>query len=325
MSKNKIFNLKGLGIILGLLFFGSILYGQQSQYGQQNQQMQSTMPTEPSSTSQGASQKQLEVEKKSRWIAEEIKKSIIPDAMNVIQETRNAINLIQNGQSNEAQAAIERALGKIDGLLARHPGNALLPIDFNIKVIDIAPANLEVIKNVGKTAETAVKNRDYPDGRLYLNALRSEIDISTYALPLEIYPPALKKALYLLDQKNPNDARAVLESALNAITIVQQSLPIPVIYSKVLVSLAEEQKEKKEIALKLLNLARYELERAMELGYVAKDDQDYISLNDSIKDLEKQINANTSTPSAFQSLKDRIEGFFKRHFGEKKRSVYNKT
>lgn len=308
-------------------------YGQQGQpYGQQGpsnlNQIQSNTPSNTSSetnaetsVSQGEAQKQLEVEKERQLAQEEIRKSIISDAVAVIKETKNAILLINKGRNNEAMGSIERAVGKIDVLLARYPNQALLPIDFYIDVVNTAPLSLDRIKEIANQAQKAVKNTDYPEARYLLDALQSEISIEIYCLPLGIYPIALKKAASLLAQRANQESRRLLQEALDSLVVVDQTLPIPMIGARTLLAIAEERyQDNKAIASKLLEMARFELERARELGYISKSDADYSALNDTIKDIQKQMDSNNRNPSMFSSLKNRMEAFLKKHFEKKKNS-----
>jgi hypothetical protein len=312
MYKSRRFSIKTTGVILSLVLYGSALYGQQN-----------TTDHDRSSVLQRNEQKQLEIEKQRKWVENELQKHIIPEAVAIIEETKKALNFIDNGQNNKAKAAIERANNKVNDLLTHHPATALLPVDFDINIIDEAPIKLDNIREIAGDAERAMREKYYPEARLFLDTLQSEIRVYIFCLPLGIYPSAFKKAEQLLDQNNSKEAALALEAALDALVVMQRTLPIPLIESKVLLVLAEEkQKENnKDAALRLLTLARYELERTKALGYMSKDESEYNALNESFRNLEKQINNNTSTPSAFQSLKERFNAFLKRYFGERKQSV----
>src|SRR6202011_723791 len=91
-------------------------------------------------------------------------------------------------------AAIERATGKINVLLARNPATAIIPVSVNVAIIDAAPHDVKLIKDHGQYASTAVAAKDYPAARVLLAALTSEIRVRTYNLPLATDPEALKAA-----------------------------------------------------------------------------------------------------------------------------------
>nr|WP_162180807.1 YfdX family protein [Candidatus Protochlamydia amoebophila] len=81
-------------------------------------------------TFQNQAQAQKDIQNQTQQAKEEVQKSLVPDAIFIVNETKKAINFIKNGQMAEALSAVENATGKSDVLLARHPENALLPVDF---------------------------------------------------------------------------------------------------------------------------------------------------------------------------------------------------
>lgn len=265
---------------------------------------------------------QNEIERQAKEAEEQIKRNIIPDAAAVIEGIKNAQRFIREGKDNEALSAIEKAMGKIDLLLSRNPHSALLPVDFDIDVIDSAPLKSDNINKIVSVIDKAIREKDYPDARLLLDDLRSEINIETYAIPLGFYPAALKRAAGLLERKASGEAAEVLKGALDSLVIISQTIPIPLINASTFLSIAEEslsQNNQGPLA-QILDDANSELQRARDLGYVSRSDGEYTSLADAIKDLQKEVKANTSNPSKFQVLKERFKAFLKRHFEKKKTS-----
>ncbi len=324
MNKSMLYHSRILSVALGLIFYGQALEAQQNSTSTNSTPLNATSSVKVP-VSQAKSQQQLEIEQQRKQAEEEIKKNIIPDAVTVINETNNAISLINKGKNDEALAAIERATGKIDVLLARYPNIALFPVDFDVDVVDSAPLSLEKIKNIGSEVERAVKDKNYPDARFLLDDLQSEIDVETYSLPLAIYPLALRKAANLLQQRATSEAALTLQTALDSLIVVSQTLPIPIINAKALLIAAEEKygnnNSNKDIISNLIEGARHELERARDLGYLSKDDNEYQSLREAIRDFQNQLNSNNTNPSAFRSLRNRLEALLRRHFDKKKTST----
>ena len=122
---------------------------------------------------------QSEIEQHEAQAKQQIQKTIVNDAVAAIEEIKKIISYLSSGQEKEATSAIERATGKIDILIARHPEKAMLPVGFEVKIIDTAPLELRIIKEIGKLADKEVRDKNYPDGRVLLNVLRSEININT--------------------------------------------------------------------------------------------------------------------------------------------------
>jgi hypothetical protein len=273
-------------------------------------------------------QKKQEAEKRARPQVEEQRQqaekqaeaNLDQEAIAAITETTNAVKAITENHIPEAISAIERATGKIDVLLARNPKNALIPVAIDVSLIDLAPLEIDVIKTRAKLAERATDDRELPTARVLLEGLTSEIRVRTTNLPLVTYPIALQTAARLLEEKKTDDASGVLLVALNTLAVTDQATPLPLLLTRAAIDVAQSLREKdKNAAQTHLATARYELERAKELGYAAKDPE-YTALNKSIADLEKQVKGNGDTQPAFERLKERVATFFKRQSETKRPS-----
>jgi hypothetical protein len=269
---------------------------------------------------QAHAQTQSTLEKHRQQAEQDAAKNLDREAVAAIAETQNAIKAIADGQTDQALAAIERATGKVDVLVARDPAAALIPVAAEVKIINTAPVDLEMIQQLAAAVKDAVKQRDFPAARVVLGRLMSEIRVRTYNLPLATYPVAMKDAARLLAAQKPQEASAVLTTALNTLVAIERVTPIPVAVAQTAIEGAQKLSEQdKEGAKQLLAVAKSELERAKELGY-AGDDEEYKSLNDAIASIDKQLNGNESTASAFAKLKERIASFFKRQSDSEKSS-----
>ncbi len=79
------------------------------------------------------------VEKERKEAEEQGHKTLDSDAISAVEETKKAMDALDNKHDKEAISALEQATGKLDILLARHPENALLPVDSDVNVVDSAP------------------------------------------------------------------------------------------------------------------------------------------------------------------------------------------
>ena len=257
------------------------------------------------------------VEKERKQAEDEAGKSLDRDAIAAIAETQKAIDAIASNKSDQALAAIERATGKINILLARNPATALIPVSADVDVIDAAPHDIKLIKVLGQHA--AVVAKDYPAARVLLDALTSEIRVRTYDLPLATYPEALKAAARLLDQKKPQDANDVLLTALNTLLVVDRVTPLPLVITREAINVAKAQSQTdKAIAQTLVETAKNEVERSKELGYAPKAPE-YQALNSDISSLEKQLKGNSDAGSMFAKLEDKLSAFVKRQSQQERR------
>jgi hypothetical protein len=267
-------------------------------------------------------QSQQEIEQERQKATNEAQSSLDQDAVAALEETRNAINAIDQENTQESIQALERATGKLDILLARYPELALVPVSTQITIIDLAPRDFDLIEPIRDEAKRAVNEEDFPTGRALLYNLVSEIRTSTVNLPLETYPDAMKEAARLLHQGRTDEARAEMQLALSTLVVTEQSRPIPLINALTELAAAmalaaqgqdqqNQDQQNRDQVLRLLEDARTQLKLARELGY-ARRDPEYKELDRAIRDIERQIRAKEKTESPFAKLREKFSSFFNR-------------
>ena len=263
-----------------------------------------------------AAQVKSKLEQQRSAAKENGEKAINKDAVAAVEEARNALKAIDKGKTDQAIAAIERATGKITILTARNPAAALLPVSVEVNIVDLAPTDEKGVRELSSAAEKAVSDRDYPKARALFELLASEIRVSTYQLPLATYPAAMQEAARLLDQKKADEAKVVLNAALGTLVMTERSIPLPLTLAQAAVKDAQAERLKdKPAAQKHLAIAKASLERAKTLGYESQA-PDYATLNQSIVDLDNQLNGKEDTTSAFATLKGKLDAFFDRLTGK---------
>ena len=269
-------------------------------------------------------QVQAGIEKQRAAARQEADKLLDREAIAVIEETQRAIDAISANTTSEAIAALERASGKIDILLARNPSTALIPVSHEVVVFDTAPQDIQAIDEIGEAVDAVIASEDYPAARGLLYGLMSELRVRTYNLPLTTYPAALAEAARLLEQKKSAEARIVLMMALGTLLTIDQVTPLALLVAREAINQAEAQRDKdKEIALALLDTARYELDRAMALGYSAQEPE-YKAMKDEISNIQKQLKKDEDTSSFFSKLQDRLSAFMAR-LSKGKQSRHDKS
>jgi hypothetical protein len=238
-------------------------------------------------------------------------KTLDKDAIAVIEQTVQAIDSIAAGKTADALKSIEEATGKVNIVLARNPGLALIPVSVEALIIDTAPRDIDDIKKLADAADAAILVDDFPTARALLGALRSEVRVRTYNLPLGIYPTALQDAARLLD-KDSQAASVALLAALNTLVTVDQVTPLPLLVAQEAISQAQASAQKdKNAAQKAVETAEFELNQAIVLGYAGQDPE-YAALKDDISNLKKQLKGSEDSNSAFSKLKARLGAFLKR-------------
>ena len=238
-------------------------------------------------------------------------KTLINDAVLAISETQRASESIAKGDSANALAALERATGKLDLLIARNPSTSLLPVRVETIVIENAPADLSSIKKMSDRAQRALATKDYPLARVLLGGLQEEIRVRTYNLPLATYPQAIKQAARLIDKKKTSEASKILTAVLNTLVLVDHVFPETTIKAQAAVQVADSLRTmNKDESLRLVDSAKQELVRAEALGYAGNSDPEFSALRASVESVDRQLRANGGLVS-FEDLKKKLANFFK--------------
>lgn len=179
------------------------------------------------------------------------------DATAVISETRNALDAIARKDKAAAIAALERATGKANILLARNPLTALIPESVEVVLHDTAPTDRTAITAQTDAVLAAINRRDYALARVLLDSLRSEIRIRTSNVPLATYPVALREAARLLEAGQNDDAAETLRAALTTVVIIDRAIALPLIRAADAIAAAQDLSGKQKAeALRHLAVAR---------------------------------------------------------------------
>ena len=236
------------------------------------------------------------------------RKKIIDEAVSALAETKNALRALDEKKTEEALAALERASGKLNIVLARDPQLALAPIDIDVTTYAVY-ATLDAIKKAKKQAEDYLEDGEVQKARVLIRDLASEIIISVVSIPLQTYPDAIKIV----------DAKAAIEAALNTLVVTDHIIPLPLVRADVKLAEAEalaqkegrSEEDNKNLA-KLLNEAREQLKLAQALGYGNK--KDYKKFYAEIEEIEGKTEGGKSGKGLFAKVKE--------HLSDLKRSIF---
>ena len=206
------------------------------------------------------------------------RQKIFQDAVTALRETQNAIVALDKKDKEKALAALEKAIGKLELVLARDPNLALAPVDVTTQTLDIY-ADVEAVKKAVKEAIDLLKKGRVQDARALVSGLASEIVIEVINIPLATYPQAIKAVVPLIEQGKFKEAKEALVAALNTLVITRHIIPLPILRVEQMLVRAEQLAEKakrteaEEKELKaILKAARTELEFAQALGYGKEED-----------------------------------------------------
>lgn len=265
-----------------------------------NVHAQTDKPSTPDETEQ-------EVQEKAHDQAEEKRKKIVKEATSAIRETENALKSLDEGKNEEALAALERATGKLEIILAREPDLALAPSGMDVVTYDVL-GSVDSVKKLTEDAEEKLEDGRLQEARHLIRDLASEIVISVSNIPLATYPDAIKRAAKLIDDGKADDAKRVLQTALNTLVVTDSIIPLPVMIAEQLLKDAEPLAEKsdrtdeeiKKIA-DLLKKARAELKFAEALGYGSK--KDFKNLYEQLDMIEEKTERGESGKGFFAKIK----------------------
>jgi hypothetical protein len=238
------------------------------------------------------------------------RRELLQDALTALQETQNALTAIYKNMQKDAIAALERATGKLEILLARTPTLALAPVDVSATTYDVL-GDAKDVEALRDEAKKAIAQDRLQDARRLIGGLASETVISTSYLPLATYPAAIKSAAALLAQNKPNEAKIVLQTALSTIIVRDAVAPLPLVRAQAAIEQARSLSEKagrteaENARLRLLlATAREQVRFGQALGYATKKDMD--GLIAAIDEIAEK----TGGQKHGKGLVDRIEGLF---------------
>jgi thymidylate synthase ThyX len=251
--------------------------------------------------------------KKETKKANDQKSELVAEAIESLKFTQKALIALKDSDAKTAKESLEKALGKLETILALKDAPKVLTIDSHVVVKEFIGGSEEITKSV-QLLKKLVNENKIQEARVMIQALQSEIDTTLINLPLASYPNALKLAGKYIHEKKLGNAKEVLRMALD--TFVQEVIvvPIPLLNANNLLTLSQQiakkgEKKDKELALKYLDEAKEQLEIAKQLGYLSESTVTYKVLQENIDDVKKEIGGENKPVKLFNSLKKNITEF----------------
>ncbi len=237
------------------------------------------------------------------------KLKVIDEAVSAVLLTQNVLDALEKNDIEKAKSELEKAIGKLEIVLAHKSAPALLPIDSVITATEYI-GDLKSIKDALSTVKKLLATGKVQEARRVLDTLQSEIDIVTVSLPLVSYPQALRLSARYLNEGKAKEARDVLQMALDTLVRSETVIPLPLLKAQALIEAAEKAaKSDKKQALKHLDAAKKELKIAEALGYTSGSDTTYKMLDDAIEAVEKEIRGKNRAEKLFEELMNKLKEF----------------
>jgi hypothetical protein len=239
------------------------------------------------------------------------REELLQDAVSALQETENALAALDKKDAKAATAALERATGKLEIVLARNPSLALAPVDVSVVSYDVL-GSVDAVNALRKSAEDALEDGRLQEARHLIDGLASETVVRVSNLPLATYPDAIKAAAVLVAQNKLDEAKAALEAALSTIVIRDVIHPLPLTRASAAIEEARKLAANAQRGAgdeariqRLLTTAREHLRLGQALGYATKDEmKDLLKTVDEIEDGTKNKGAATSI---FDKIRERFK------------------
>ncbi len=246
-----------------------------------------------------------------------------------LSDTLSAISALSKNKSDLAKKNLSDASKYFAKALKIDPKLGLVPIEESTVIYryDGDPKNIKEAVNLAKKA---LSKNDIQFARDILNPLKDEIVVTTHYVPMDVYPSVTKIASKLLDKGKVKKALQELSLGLSTIVSDRVVIPIPLLTSQELVSIASkmDKTDKKKVS-KFLKRAKIELQKAVLLGYASKHSSEYKSLEKKIDMIQKEIKGKNEVKKLYEDIKSDFKSLIHKTRGEKRvydsDSVWNGT
>ncbi len=249
--------------------------------------------------------------------AQDIQAKLSQDAIKAIEDTHQALALLDQGKIDQAVKVLQDAVGRLEVVLAANPKLAYVPVNVSTVAFDLAASPKE-IKETLKQVKEYLKEGEVQKARRLLDTLQSEIDIIIEKLPLATYPDTIKLAVKYIAQGKVEEAKTLLATALSSLVQDVVVIPLPIVRADMLIQAASEiVKTDKQKAIDYLNRAERQLTIAKLLGYGKQYSAEYQDLINRIEALKKEIKGKNHSSKMFEELLNKFKAF-RKHFEKEK-------
>jgi hypothetical protein len=222
-------------------------------------------------------------------------------AFNNVQK---AVELLQaEGKEKQALAALEKAVGQFDTIMAARPELSLVPIQSDVEVSELITTPTLVKRDI-QLAIDLLKDNKVIAARALLAPMQDDMVATTIYLPMATYPEAIKLATKALVKGDKDESLAIIGQALTTFVVKESVIPLGLIRAQVLIEEASKlDKEKDKANIKtLLARAADELEVAKLLGYTDDEGLAYEGIKDQISALQKEVDGKNVVEKLYKKL-----------------------
>jgi len=232
------------------------------------------------------------------------------EIMEAIGMTLEAAKAIKAGNADKALESLKTATIDFDKALKADPSLDIVPVAAQVSIKSFA-GDSKIIAEALDKAGKLLKEKRTQDARDILIPLQDEMDFVTQYIPMKIYPEITKKAKKALEDGKKDEALMILAKGFGTFITLKEIIPIPLMLASDMVNEASSiDKNEKEQAVKLLEMAKEELKRAELLGYSSKHDEAYTSLKKQIEAIEDEIKGKNMVEKLYEKIKNSFKSLF---------------
>lgn len=254
---------------------------------------------------------QTHVAAESEREASGVREKIVEEAVAALSETEQALRSLDAGDTEAALASIERAVGKLQVVLARSPDMALAPVRVETITRDVL-ADKEVIREQIEEAEELLDDERIQEARRLLRTLGSEIVVRTTFLPMATFPGEIALVAPLIDRGEIEMAKQRLTTTLSTAVVGEVIIPLPLVRAEVLLEEAEtlaetaDRTEEQNARLnELLQSAQEQLEMAELLGYGRESD--FEPMYEELDSIRSKTRGERSGEGFFDTIREQLD------------------
>lgn len=244
-----------------------------------------------------------------------IRQNISDDAVKAVNYTNMALLALENNKQDKAIAFVRSAVDKL-GMISKHDSLAQLRPIYATKTIHKLIATGDEIEAIINASKKHLENGNLQQARIMIDALVSDVTLTTTSIPLGTYTESIKRVIPLIDKGKNDKAKRALSSLLNTLVVKNIVIPIPPLQAKALLMEAEilagkenrTANENKTLS-NLLKGARDQLRVSQLLGY--GDKTLFKPLYEQIDQIEKNIADGKVDKGRFEKIKQLIPDFLK--------------
>jgi hypothetical protein len=248
-----------------------------------------------------------------RKLLTEKNQQIINEAKDSLLATEQALLALEKNDAPAALSLLQDVTKKLDKLKLDNPSLVQAVAGVEIDVIDFK-GNAVLVKQKIKQASELLEHGKLQAGRMVVEELASEIDITTINIPLATYPLAIKNAIELVNASKLKEATQVLDDALNSLVEAGEIIPLPMLQADSLLLKASQLENKtdqsketnRDAVLKLVDSAKEKLKISQLLGY--GDKTDYLPLYQAIDDIKSTLHSEKSA-ATWAKVKQALNDF----------------